>query len=329
MRIFETPLAPQSGLGRVVFGVLVAVLATVALLAWTPANADDSEARKAESPYFHVSGSDGSVDRLPLKSTRVEVHVAGVIADVTVTQRYRNEGQRAIEARYVFPGSTQSAVYAMNVRLGERLLTAKIREKRQARIEYEQAKKEGRTSALLEQQRPNVFEMNVAHILPGDEVDVELRYTELLIPTDGEYAFVFPTVVGPRYNSPSGAAARETWVATPTLRPGTPGGGAGQFALHVSLDAPLPVQGLRSPSHEIVVEGSGTRQVQVALSDTPARPDDRDFILHYRLAGERIASGVLLQRGADENFFLATVQPPAQVATRQINPRCVRATAST
>ena len=80
----------------------------LALLAWTPAHADDSDARKAESPYFHVAGSDGSVDRLPLKSTRVDVRIAGVIADVTVTQHYRNEGQRALEARYVFPGSTQA-----------------------------------------------------------------------------------------------------------------------------------------------------------------------------------------------------------------------------
>ena len=114
MRIFETPLAPQSGLGRVIFGVLVALLATAALLAWSPANADDSEAKKAESPYFHIASSDASVDRLPLKSTRVDVRIAGVIADVTVTQHYRNEGQRAIEARYVFPGSTTSAANTRN-----------------------------------------------------------------------------------------------------------------------------------------------------------------------------------------------------------------------
>ena len=72
----------------------------------------------------------------------------------------------------------------MNVRLGDRLLTAKIREKQQARIEYETAKQEGKTTALLEQHRPNVFEMNVANILPGDDVAVELRYTELLTPRD-------------------------------------------------------------------------------------------------------------------------------------------------
>jgi hypothetical protein len=148
MRIFEPPLAPQSGIGRVIVAVLIAVVATIALLAWSPANAFDSEAQKTESPYFQVASSDASTDRLPLKSTQVDVRIAGVIADVTVTQHYRNEGQRPIEARDVFPGSTAAAVYAMNVRLGERFLVAKISEKQQARIEYETARQEARVLQL-------------------------------------------------------------------------------------------------------------------------------------------------------------------------------------
>ena len=318
MRIFQTPLAPQSGLGRVVFGVLVAVLATVALLAWTPANADDSQARKAESPYFQVSGSDGSVDRLPLKSTRVDVRIVGVIADVTVTQNYRNEGQRSLEARYVFPGSTASAVYAMNVRLGERLLTAKIREKQQARIEYETAKQEGKTTTLLEQHRPNVFEMNVANILPGDEVAVELRYTELLTPHDAVYGFVFPTVVGPRYNSPQGAAAGEKWVATPHLPAGVPSPSA--FEIKVTLDTPVPVKEIASRSHEVRIERGDGGPATVTLAPGVAG-NDRDFLLDYRLAGDRVEAGLMLFRGESENFFLALVEPPKAIAAAEISPR--------
>ena len=318
MRIFETPLAPQSGLGRVVFGVLVSVLATVALLVWMPANPDDSEATKAESPYFHVSGSDGSVDRLPLKSTRVDVRIVGVIADVTVTQHYRNEGQRALEARYVFPGSTASAVYAMNVRLGERLLTAKIREKQQARIEYETAKQEGKTTTLLEQHRPNVFEMNVANILPGDEVAVELRYTELLTPHDAVYGFVFPTVVGPRYNSPQGAAAGEKWVATPHLPAGVPSPSA--FEIKVTLDTPVPVKEIASRSHEVRIERGDGGPATVTLAPGVAG-NDRDFLLDYRLAGDRVEAGLMLFRGESENFFLALVEPPKAIAAAEISPR--------
>ena len=318
MRVFEFPVAPQSGIGRVVLGVLVAVLATVALLAWSPANAYDSDAAKAESPYFQVASSDASTDRLPLKSTQVDVRIAGVIADVTVTQHYRNEGQRPIEARYVFPGSTSAAVYAMNVRLGERLLTAKIREKQQARIEYETAKQEGKTTALLEQHRPNVFEMNVANILPGDDVAVELRYTELLTPHDALYGFVFPTVAGPRYNSPQGVAVTEKWISTPYLKAGAPSETA--FAMTVTLDTPVAVREIASGSHEIEVEGAGSGHVTVTMKPV-AGTNNRDFLLDYRLAGDRIDTGLMLFRGEGENFFLAMVEPPKSVPAAQINPR--------
>src|SRR5205085_10594751 len=154
MFFFRYPLRPLTHVGRVLLCIAMSLLAALLMLISPPTRADDSEAQPTQSPYFAVSSNDPSVDRLPLKSTNVDVRIAGVIADVTVTQHYRNEGQRPIEARYVFPGSTQSAVYAPNVRLGERLLVAKIREKQQARIEYETAKQEGKTTALLEQHRP-------------------------------------------------------------------------------------------------------------------------------------------------------------------------------
>ncbi|MEO8806616.1 MAG: VIT domain-containing protein [Burkholderiaceae bacterium] len=319
MPLFFCPVRPLTCSGRVLLCVAVSVFAALLLVAWSPAHADDSEARQAESPYFAVNSSEPGTDRLPLKATRVDVRIAGVIADVTVTQTYRNEGQRAIEARYVFPGSTQSAVYAMNVRLGGRLLTARIKEKQQARVEYEAAKKEGKTSALLEQHRPNVFEMNVANILPGDDVAVELHYTELLTPTDALYGFVFPTVVGPRYNSPQGAAAAEKWVATPYLRGGEASNAS--FDIKLTLDTPLAVREIGSSSHEIEVTGDGTAHASVALKAVSTAGNNRDFILHYRLAGDRIETGLMLFRGESENFFLALVEPPKAVPVRQINPR--------
>jgi len=85
----------------------------------------------------------------------------------------------------------------MRMTVGQRVVEAQIMEREKARQTYEQAKQEGKTTSLLEQQRPNVFQMNVANILPGDEVKVELKYLELLEPEDNIYEFVFPTVVDP------------------------------------------------------------------------------------------------------------------------------------
>src|SRR5262245_7110660 len=122
-------------IGRVLACIALALFAALALVCWTPAHAEDTDARTPESPYFHVKSDDPTLDALPLKATQVEVRIAGVIAAVTVTQHYRNEGQRPIEARYIFPGSTQAAVHAMTVRLGDRQIVAQIREKQRARLE--------------------------------------------------------------------------------------------------------------------------------------------------------------------------------------------------
>lgn len=326
--LFRHPLPPLSRSGRVVLAVLFAIWAFAISVAWSPAFADDIEAPRAEGPYFAVAGEPG-VDALPLKATQVDVRLAGVIADVTVTQRYRNEGQRPIEARYVFPGSTHAAVHAMQVRLGGRVLHAQIEEKQRARIRHETAKREGKTSALLEQARPNVFQMNVANILPGDDVQVELHYTELVVPTEGRYEFVFPTVVGPRYHRSAADGGSSSFPATAHLKEGEASRSA--FGLHVRFASPLPVSELRSSTHGIEVSGEGTAQAEVELSDAGAR-NDRDFILSYRLAGERTATGLMLYRGegpgspdgkgaAGENFFLAVVEPPKTIAPAQINPR--------
>nr|WP_315466210.1 VIT and VWA domain-containing protein [uncultured Rhodoferax sp.] len=303
----------------------------VALAISPPARAQDRDAaprQKTESPYFFVKSDNPGVDQLPLKSTQVNVKVSGVIADVTVVQTYKNEGQRAIEAKYVFPGSTRAAVHGMNVRLADRLITAKISEKQQAKIEYDAAKQEGKTAALLEQHLTNVFQMNVANIMPGDDVKVELRYTELLLPTDGNYQFVFPTVVGPRYNSPTtqspGSQANATWVAQPILPKGqnTPTSAATPaFDIHVSLNTPIGVKEVRSSSHTISSYTEQGGATVVSLNPTAEPTNNRDFILNYRLAGDKIETGVMLYEGQDENFFLAMVEPPKAPAATAITPR--------
>jgi Ca-activated chloride channel homolog len=314
-------LRPRSKTGRVILAIATSLFAALLIIAWSPAQAGDTEAAPAEGPYFHIASDDPSLDRLPLKSTRVEARIAGTVADVRVTQIYRNEGSRTIEARYVFPGSTQSAVHGMTVRIGDRVLAANIREKQRARMEYEAAKTQGRTAALLDQHRPNVFQMSVAHILPGDEVQVELRYTELLLPTDGRYRFVYPTVVGPRYHRAESAGGPSSFPATPHLFEGQRSTSA--FDLQVRFASPLPVQELVSPSHRIEVQGEASAQAELALADDGEATNNRDFILEYRLAGNTTTGGLTLFKGAQgqENFFLALVEPPAAISTTQINPR--------
>ncbi len=302
--------------------ILIAALALATLL---PAAIAQLPPSRSLAPYFVVEGGQAGVETLPLKRTEVEASIAGVIADVRVTQVYRNEGAVPIDARYVFPASTRAAVYALRLRVGERAVDARIREKQQARREFDQARREGKSASLLEQHRPNVMQMAIANVMPGDEIAVDLRYTETIVPTDGVYRFVFPTVVGPRYNG--GAAAdgsaseshkAEAWIARPTLREGRRSNAS--FALSATIRSPLPIASVVSPSHELNVSGSGSREARVALAPEAGQAN-RDVVIDYVLAGSAIDAGLIVHEGIDENYFLLLAQPPARVQAAQIVPR--------
>lgn len=289
---------------------LVAIVAALAL----STHAQTTDPDKTLSPYFQVQG-DPSVDRLPLKDTNVDVAISGVIADVRVRQTYRNEGTRAINATYVFPASTRAAVYGMQMRIRDEIITARIKEREAAKEEFETAKKEGKSASLLEQDRPNVFTMNLANIMPQDQIVIELRYTELLIPTDGVYEFVYPTVVGPRYRSASdsedGGKAKYTSGNQP----------ASTLNISTRISAGLPIRELACPSHQIAPEWKSSATAQLSLNEPDAFQGNRDFILKYRLSGDQINSGLLLFQGEDENFFLYMAQPPQAVKPDEIPPR--------
>lgn len=276
---------------------------------------------KTLSPYFFVKSDDPAADQLPLKSTSTEVSIAGVIADVRVVQVYRNEGEKPLEAIYVFPASTRAAVYGMKMTIGERTITAEIRKREEARKAYEQAKQEGKSASLLEQQRPNVFQMNVANILPGDEIRTELRYTEAIVPLDGVYEFVYPTVVGPRYSNAkeASAPASEKWSANPYLHQGEPP--ATTFDMAVDLVSGVPIREMTCTSHKVDIQYKDAARAAVKLLESEKTGGNRDFILRYRLAGDAIDSGLLLYEGKDENFFLYMVQPPKRVTPEIIPPR--------
>ncbi len=294
-----------------------------ALLAWSTGAAAEGEPSpdKTLSPYFVVRSGDSSVEQLPLKSTRADVHISGVIADVKVTQVFRNEGSKPIEAVYVFPASTRAAVNGLTMTIGWRVITAVIKERGEARVEYDSARAAGQTASLLEQDRPNVFTMSVANIMPGDEIKVELAYTEALVTSEGKYEFVYPTVVGPRYsNQPAvSAGAHDRFIASPYLRSGEEP--PYDFAIDLHVEAGLPIQEIGSSSHKIRVAHEGLGSASISLDPSDEKKGNKDFILTYRLAGDAVRSGLLLHEGKDENFFLLMVQPPKRVAPKDIPPR--------
>ena len=301
--------------------VAVVMLATAGYLCAQRNLPEGEGAQKPLSPYFLIEDAGGSAKQFPLKSTDIVVDVNGVIAGVTVIQRYENNGSRPVNGSYIFPASTRAAVHGMTMRIGNRVVRAMVKKREVAQQIFEQAKEEGKSASLLEQQRPNVFSMKVSNIMPGDVIEIELSYTEYIVPVEGIYEFVYPTVVGPRYPSGhrDGGPQSDEWVKNPyTKGDDAP---ASKWTISTIVSTGVPLRGLECTTHKTLISWEKESVARVELDDSEINGGNRDFILRYRLRGREIRSGLMLYEGDHENFFLLTVQPPERVPVAEILPR--------
>lgn len=282
-----------------------------------------AQQQTTESPYFQIENElpkDFNPSSFALINSDVSVKVSGVIAEVLVEQQYTNKSDQTLNANYVFPGSSQSAIYFMEMELNGKIIRAKVKEKEEAKQIFEKAKKEGKSASLLQQHRPNVFQMNLANIKPNSTVKVRFKYTETLIPTKKTYEFVFPTLVGPRYATQQ-MAANDSWVGNPFVNNEHPNyqGAAPGFSLNLQLNAGMPINKAAWYSHpNVPVNFTSGTQLQSTINKTTKKGD---FIFRYQLVGKEIASGLLLHEGDKENFFLYTMQPPVRPEQDKLPPR--------
>jgi Ca-activated chloride channel family protein len=250
----------------------------------------------------------------PLENTSVRTEISGFLARVRVRQEFENSFAEAIEAVYTFPLSQKGAVDDMTMTVGTRTIRGKIMKRDDARAAYEQARTEGKTASLLDQERPNIFTQSVANIMPGEKVVVEISYVETLKYEDGAYEFVFPMTVGPRYNPASVSDASKVSPPVAVDRPGH------DIAIEVNLDSGVPVEAIRSASHDIQQINVTPSKAQVTLKSEKTIPN-KDFVLRYDVTGGRIQDAILAHRGERGGFFTMILQPPDEVASEDRTPK--------
>jgi Ca-activated chloride channel homolog len=279
---------------------------------------------------FVTTPNAGREQVFPLKQTEVKAKIAGNISRVEVVQQFENPFSEPLEAVYVFPLPDEAAVDDMEIKIGDRTIKANIKRRDEALEIYDRARQQGRTAGLLEQERDNIFTQSLANIKPGEKIEVTIRYTESLKFAGGDYEFVFPMVVGPRYISGNatppttplvrgGVDTNATRINPPVLPPGTRSGH--NIGVSVEIDAGIPISDVRSTSHQIATDRSGNMiRVQLANSDTIP---NKDLILRYRVAGENTRATVLTQADGRGGHFAAYLIPALNYKTTQIVPKDV------
>ncbi len=309
---------------------VVTLLWALFLPAPGPAGAESASEGGSGQMLAIQDGQEKSIP-LPLKKTRVEAHIAGIVTTVRVIQEFGNPYSTPVEAVYVFPLPQHAAVNAMKMIIGERVIEGKIKGREEARELYNQAKRQGKTASLLDQERPNIFTQSVANIMPGDDIRVELSYFHDLPFEKGQYEFVFPMVVGPRY-IPGGASGQrgKGWapdttrvpdgsrISPPLLPPGIRSGH--DIALQVDLDTGVPFRELETPSHAIQLVQKTTSRAMITLSPQDRIPN-KDFILRWKVAQKGPVAGWLAHKGPEGGYFFMLLQPEVEISRAETAAR--------
>lgn len=302
---------------------------------------DDTPGSGTMMTSWAEPGQEARMVPVPLQHTDVNASIAGPIASVQVTQQFANPYSSKIEAVYVFPLPDDAAVNDFVMTIGSRSIRGVIREREQAEQIYQQAKSQGYRASLMTQERSNIFTQKVANIEPSEKIDVSITYFNTLGYRDGSYEFVFPMVVGPRFNPPStlrgvargdgtgigavpvnanGASGQATEVSylRPSERSGT------DISVNVDLDAGVAVESISSPSHQVNItpDAGNPARAKIALSGYDSIPN-RDFVLRYRVAGGQPKAGMITfddGRQGKGGFFSMVIVPPEDLKYTRRGP---------
>ncbi len=273
------------------------------------------------------SQTPGKYVEAPRLQTDIAVKVTGVISRTIITQRFENPSTGWVEGLYVFPMPENAAVDTLKMQIGDRFIEGKIKERKEAKRIYEQAKSEGKKASLIEQERPNMFTNSIANIGPGETVIVQMEYQETVAQNKGVFSLRIPLVAAPRYvpkpvvqtvefNSDTGMGQVKfsdpvpdrNRIQPPVARPGE--GVTNPVTLNITLDAGFPIDNLVSPSHQIAIKANGDKSaiINLAKGETPA---NKDFIISWQAtAGLAPTAALFREKIGEDEYLLAMVTPP-------------------
>lgn len=271
----------------------------------------------------------GSNQRLlPLSHVDISAKVADRVASVQIRQVFRNTYSEHIEAVYVFPLSGGCVVSQFELHVGDRVVKGLVKERQLARQQYQQALADGKRAALLEQERDDIFTMQVGNIPPDETITVLLTYSERLpFFENGKTELRLPLVVPPRYVGgtplarPSvGSGTEADTDAVPDASRISPPLLAKGFDPKVALQISVELDQFdKSGSSEVSELTCSQHATQLALETGLVRVElaredeklDRDFVLSWRLASKVVKSSFLLHCDpAGEQFGMLSIVPP-------------------
>ncbi len=232
------------------------------------------------------NGNGGILD---ITDHSVHVSIHDGVAITEVTQVFKNNENRQVEALYTFPVPRDASVSNFSMWIGGKEMIGEVIEKQRAREIYDSYRRAKRDPGLLEQTDYRTFEMHVFPIAPLAEQKVRITYYQQLEIDDDWATYTYPLQSNTRHAVNSRVS--------------------GNFSFDLEARSEIPIAELQSPSHakhlHVVCHDEHFDEAKITTFGADL---NRDVVVNFRLARPRSGIDMIASRdGGEDGYFCLTL----------------------
>ncbi|EEH23620.1 hypothetical protein PABG_05831 [Paracoccidioides brasiliensis Pb03] len=259
---------------------------------------------------------------LPQVDLKVHSTILSASSRTTLTQTFINPTPGELkDVKYTFPLVDGVSVVEFTCEIGNRVIRGIVKEREEAKAEYQEALKKGQTAALLEQSvaASDTFTSSIGRIPVDSKAVVKITYLGELqhdAQADG-IRFSIPSIICPRYGINSVEPHERSEFLVALVRKG-----AINITVDVSVDQGSIIRRLQSPSHPIAITLGRTSvtsqdvfETNLASATLAIQQEnvflDKDFVLIVNTKDQDIPSGFLETHPSipNQRALMATLVP--------------------
>ena len=245
------------------------------------------------------NGKDAS---LPLKSVSVEAKIRGFVLGLQSTLTYSNDSSDPVEVLFRFPLEKSHAVVGLTAVIDGRKIAAQVREKEEARAQYDDAIASGFSAALAEEKSGDVFSIALGNLPPGKEAQIQLQLVgELSIDAEGAVCFSLPSTLKPRY-TPAGSTDPLAPVPAGEGQQTERGSVSAVSWFHMTVEGADGVAEVTSPTHSISILPNDANQLDVRLS----KELDSDLVILVKMKAPHTPKAIVEGASEEKGAFLSS-----------------------
>jgi len=261
---------------------------------------------------------------IPRIENNINVQINGMIANTQMEQLFINDSSEPIEVTYIFPLNHNAAVNDMYFIVNDRIIESKIKEKSQAKKEYIEAKKNGKRAAIVNQQRPNIFEQSMANIMPNDSIKVIINYVQNLQYENQAFTYRLPLSITPRYyknslnlnsTDPISSIISSDDKINPLYLDDSMDF-SNDVSINLDLNLGFEIKEIES-SHKITIKNHSKSHSTINLKNGKIQTD-QDFILKYTIpSASEPQISVFQTKKFDDDYYMIMAMGPNDINLNQ------------